>query len=698
MAMLSMVLYLIRIIILGLAIGTAFIRLKLFNKLTDGQTLLLGIASTPMFVSLIDYLLGLIFIGWGSWFYFLIPTIFSLVFLFLKRNYQITLDACVVIGAYLVSYIKSMREWIVLDSIVAVGIMMFYSIIFNGINPFFYVSEIYHTQNVVGLLTAVIFISLIIVATLILLRKMYRQGTLKKNIYFIVMLVVIGTATIHAMSMIERPRIDSDRAHYELNARYFLEDKNSWEVDNYSDEKYGSSLTDDHGPLWVMYLVDADIVADIVGMDDQLKCVNFALFWAYLCFYYFIFISASFVGGTYRTGAISLVLFNIYVYTILEIIGSRDAFRFVGLMLLFMYVVNQFDGIAEGECFWYNYLIMFLFCFLSMNGHEGNVYIMLGMFMVLAILLLIRKTPLKHFFACGISVLLGTLLGITKTIRIYLTTGRMTSSTILPFHDTPVVEQITKLNENRADFSRILNTYTYSVRFMIILGIIGLIVMLVLSILRDEKEQLIAALTIVGMLLPMTGIMNWIGYDVSLWFAEQLRYRMYFIMLFAITGAWLITRKSKYKSMTYISSIVCIICFIFFLRAEFTRYNIYCKSYVKSCIDIRKNYEKMADIISSVTDEDAFTKDQLLLYYLHGNPKLLYHPYTEDLIQAKTDNEIEAAIEKLNVGVIILPEDGIDYHDYSLLPFWEYINQNYSKITPEEGGYSSDNIIFYRRN
>lgn len=106
----------------------------------------------------------------------------------------------------------------------------------------------------------------------------------------------------------------------------------------------------------------------------------------------------------------------------------------------------------------------------------------------------------------------------------------------------------------------------------------------------------------------------------------------------------------------------------------------------------------MADIISSVTDEDAFTKDQLLLYYLHGNPKLLYHPYTEDLIQAKTDNEIEAAIEKLNVGVIILPEDGIDYHDYSLLPFWEYINQNYSKITPEEGGYSSDNIIFYRRN
>ena len=72
----------------------------------------------------------------------------------------------------------------------------------------------------------------------------------------------------------------------------------------------------------------------------------------------------------------------------------------------------------------------------------------------------------------------------------------------------------------------------------------------------------------------------------------------------------------------------------------------------------------------------------------------MYHMYTEDLIQAKTNAEIETALDKLNVGAILLPENGLDYHDYSLLPFWDYINENenFSQIKNEETGY----VIFYR--
>ena len=68
-----LLLVLLRFLILGLAVGTVFIRRKLFGKLSDGQSLLIGVASTPLLVSLLDYLFGLVFIGWPSAFYYLVP-------------------------------------------------------------------------------------------------------------------------------------------------------------------------------------------------------------------------------------------------------------------------------------------------------------------------------------------------------------------------------------------------------------------------------------------------------------------------------------------------------------------------------------------------------------------------------------------------------------------------------------------------
>ncbi len=52
----------------------------------------------------------------------------------------------------------------------------------------------------------------------------------------------------------------------------------------------------------------------------------------------------------------------------------------------------------------------------------------------------------------------------------------------------------------------------------------------------------IYGLVIWGMLLPMTGIMNWSGYNVTYNFIISDRYRMYFLMLLAISGSWLITK------------------------------------------------------------------------------------------------------------------------------------------------------------
>lgn len=408
---------------------------------------------------------------------------------------------------------------------------------------------------------------------------------------------------------------------------------------------------------------------------------------------------ASYGGGIYQAGVISLVLFHIYEHSLLMVAGSRDAFRFAALLLLIIFVINQVDNISTGKARWKEYIAMALFSYLSINGHAGNIYIMLGMFIALGIILIVMKTSVKHLIVCGLSVLLGVLLSTVKTISIYFRTGSIFNSSVrATFHDTPVEEQMALWAIERANKSAVWASYTWPVRFMMLLGGVGLVIMIIAAWRKRNKRELIFSLIISGMLLPMTGIMDWIGYKASLWFAVQIRYRMYFLMLFAITGAWLLTRKIRIKIVGGGIRVCVCLAFAFFLQTEVIRYTTINRAEVDVRINDRIGYIKMADIVASITDGDAFTRDQVLLLYLHGTPKLLYHPYTEELIQAKTNEEIENAMEKLNVGVILLPENGIDHHNYSLLPFWDYINNsdNFSKIMPEEREDTSNKIIFYK--
>ena len=694
---LAMILYMVRFGLVGAAMGVLFIRTDLFCKMRKGQLMAIGIASTPMIVSLADYLLGFVFIGWSSWFYYFAPVLLSVVWMLFHGNYKVALSAFSEIWQYAVKVIKKVGKWIFLDLIIALVVVSLESLLYNHFYSFrgflyAYVKPGLQSLNILSIIAGIVFFAVIAAPFGYAILRMHKDGSLKINLLLSAFMILAGCSIIFGISFNARPDYDSDRAHYQLDARYFCEDKNSWEIDHYTDEKYGSSLRDDHGPLWIVNLADAQVLADMVGLDDPVRIVNFAIFWAYCCFYALLFLSASFIAGKYAAGVVSLLLFNLYRYEVLMIMGSRDAFRFVGLLLLYLYVCSVITEIMAGKARWYHYVFMALFCYFSMNGHEGNVYVMLGMFIVVAGMLIVKRTRLKDLLLCGGSVLCGTLLGISKTISIYLETGRISSSGILPFHDTPVVQQIVEVNEKRADWATIWATYSWSVLFMMVLGIIALIVMIAFSVVKKNINLLIYGILIAGLLLPMTGIMDWMGYECSRWFAEQLRYRMYFLMLFAMTGGWMLTRPWAAKLLRNICSFTAILVFGLWILAEGDRISGYNRSYMTSCITTVESYKEMADIAASVTDGDVFTRNQVILYYLHGTPKLLYHMYTEDLIQAKTDAEIETALVKLNVGAILLPENGLDYHDYSLLPFWDYINENFSQIKNEETGY----VIFYR--
>ena len=76
--------------------------------------------------------------------------------------------------------------------------------------------------------------------------------------------------------------------------------------------------------------------------------------------------TASFIAKSKKAGVLALCLFNFYEHeTTLMLWGSRDAFRFIGLLLLLLYVYNLFDEILKSQagggqtCF----LVIILFFF-----------------------------------------------------------------------------------------------------------------------------------------------------------------------------------------------------------------------------------------------------------------------------------------------------------------------------------------------
>ena len=701
---LAMILYMVRVGLVGTAAGVLFIRTGLFCRMKNGQIIVLGIASTPMLISLADYLLGLVFIGWSSWFYYLVPVVLSVIWMLFSGNYRVAPSAFSDIWRYALELIKKAGNWIVFDLIIVCGFLFFESFLFNNASSvrallFDYIKPTLQSLNIPGIAAGIVFLAVcaalfVYVIMRIVTIWIHKGGNLRMNVLLTTSMILVGCGIYIGMSLNSRPDIDPDGAHYRLEARYFCEDKNSWEIDNYTDEKFGSSLRDDHGPLWILELADAQMLADAVGLDDPVRIINFAIFWTDFCFNALLFLTASFVAGKYSAGVVSLLLFNLYRYVVFMIISQRDAFRFVGLLLLYLYVSNILTAIIEGKARWYHYAFMSLFCYLSMNGHEGNAYVMLGMFIAVGGILIAKRTRLKDLFLAGSTVLCGTLLGISKTISIYLETGQISSSGALAFHDTPVIQQLMEVNAARADWATIWASYSPPVLFMMVLGSIALIVMIAIAAVKKDKILLIYGILIAGMLLPMTGIMDWMGYECSRWFFEQNRYRMYFLMLLAITGGWMLTRSWAAKLLQYICAFTVVIVSGLWLLAETDRVIHYDKSHLQVCITITEGYRELADIVTSLTDRNVFISKQQILYYLPGTPKLLYHMYAEDLIQAKTDTEIEVALEQLNVGAILLPEDGLDYHDYSLLPFWDYIhkNENFSQIKHEKTGY----VIFYR--
>lgn len=684
---LAMSFYFVRALIIGIAVGVMFIRCNLFSRMNNLRVMYVGICASPLFVSLFDYLLGLVPVGWNSRVFVMIPLVLSCVWIVFFGNYKIVCEVLKDFIGIVKQVYDSLGKWFTFDVFVSAFVLLIFTLLYYSERESFnYLLSLYHTFGGLGYVVVLAFLIVLTFALVKVIKELVETGNIKKHMLIILFISSVFCNLFHGLAINDSPFYNTDRSHYELDARYFVEDKNSWIIDNYSGERYGSSLMDDHGPLWIMCIADSDMVADAFNLGYSLKLSNLGMYWVAICFYTLLFITATQIASSYIAGFLAMVLFDQYEETISMVRGSRDAFRLIGMLVLILYVAEVYLRVSEDKIKWHHYCFLGLFCFLCMNGHESNAYILLAMFVVLGIMMLIKKVKTGRVICVGVAVFIGTLLGIAKTIMIYTKTGQLASGTGAAFHDTPVVAQTAAVNAARVEWPTILASYSFMMLLMIAVGLIGLIYMIVSARKGKDNYLFIISMLILGMLLPLTGIMDWMGYECSINFIEQYRYRLYFLMLFAMTGAWLLTRPNESKVLKKVTLILTAVFVVSYTYVGYEKVEGYGRGFIDRLKEIAEDKEELAILAESVTDGDVFAESQNLLFFLHGTPKLLFHMYSEDLIQAKSDDEIEAALDKLNVGAILLPPSGCDYHDYSLLPFWKYINdeENFTQITQED--------------
>lgn len=623
------ILYVVRFVLCGVALGVFFAKLNIFTNYSKNCVFGIGFCSTPFFISLFDYVGGLIISGIPAFILVICLPLLAIIYITMPSNRQIIFK---MINEYksFISGFKGKKYWI--------------------INSF---------------------------------EKVYKSIVLSGSF---LLTIILFAYFIFACN---RDLIESDRSHYELQARYFAETRDSVSIDNYEDEKYGTVFRDDHGPLWAVYIADARMCS--LEKEDYFNplTIDMAYIMAVICWLGMITVTALIITGSIWSGLLAILMAGMYKYSFFySIIGSRDAFRIIGILLLGLYVLEiclrlyKRADLKEQVVKRNDSVATILFCYLCMQGHGGNAYVMLGLFIVFGLIALIKKMQLKELIGMAVCVLAGTVSGALKTIFMYLETGNLSSNSTLVFEGTKAAERYKQMGQEDALSTSASAAYEFADKIIVFLGIAGIIycmATLYIKLKNHEKKiyiiEIFSLLTI-GMLLPVSGIMNFIGYNVSLYFIYQVRYRLYFLVLFSIVAAGVLTKiiqNNRKSNCVICGSTVLIIALS--LNSTLSMYNSWNVKYYNS--SVTASYKKYAEEIEEYAGNgNIYVMDQVFAYYFHKNPKLLYAPVARKLIVAKTEKEIERAIKEQNIKVIAFhPPEGWTF-DFWLLPFYKYIEND----------------------
>ncbi|MBQ6207548.1 MAG: hypothetical protein IJK52_10755, partial [Oscillospiraceae bacterium] len=313
----------------------------------------------------------------------------------------------------------------------------------------------------------------------------------------------------------------SDESHYLTQAKIFWIDRNTREIDQYAGKWEGTVYADDHGPLWPVCMADTMLLEETFDVEAKELAALRLLTTAGMLLA--LWNTGWILSGSLWGGLCAFACYMLYRESILFPIwsGSRDGFRMMALLAFFIlterlwFKLREERSVSAEDMGW-----LFLLSYLCINGHQGNVFIMLTASLALLARAIAFRIPPAQILLSGLSVLTGTLLCLIKNFRYYLKTGRMVTSTLWAFRGTEV-ERVRLERISDDSLSALLDTFGETDRLLALLGFAAMLYYLVKIVLllrgkyRGDRSKPDRAGVILVFLLPITGIFNFLGYNVS---------------------------------------------------------------------------------------------------------------------------------------------------------------------------------------
>lgn len=621
------IMYAIRFVIIAMGCGCAFASAeKVFSSFRIENRFALGCSASVLVLPFLEYIICLLWVGIPIIILQCFPVVLSVLVMMWKKNYRAVRECLVNIKERFTSSISGKEK----------GRTIYYCIV-----------------------------GCIIIAIMIpVFQSVYRYS--------------------------DKEIVGVDQSHYLTQGRIFVQSRNSWEIDNYSGEFEASVLPDDHGPLWPVYLADSLMFTENGARNSSAIYLSFVF--ALAAMLLALANCADILMGFHAAWISVAVALQFRYLCHFPLSGSRDGFRFAALFVFLIFMIellnrvyridNGKSGISKGkrprlaDC-----IILAAFSYLGLNGHGGNAYIMFGICVGYSILLLLRK-QFETILVSGLSIFAGMTACLAKSIRLYLNTGAFRTTTTYVYRETPVYQIVYSGNDEQVTSGRLealLKGYTTEEKILLLFGCFMMLAILVWIVCRSlqrkkttesDNRMIITFVLSVGMLLPLSGVMNWLAGDVQEWFFQQTRYRMYiFLTIGLLCGTFLAYLSISGKTIQIISAATAIIIGAQALAVE-TRY--YRKIYEGSGGKWLSIIQEAADEINGYQQDGVvLTNNQLLIYYLDRPARYTSCESMRELYLAQSDEGISEILRKLNIRIIEFDWRGDDYYQY--LPYYKYI-------------------------
>lgn len=436
--MCSFVVYLIlcvsRLCIVGIAVGILFVKKNVFRTFSIAEVMLLGIASSPFFIASIVYLLGLVFVGWSTLFFYFTPLAIALFWIFYSGNYKIAIKATCDIYNFLKQQIRSVKKLVFLDvaTVIGIGTIFNFLVRYAQLCQGAWTDASSHKQFCLLVLssfiqkpfpsntvTCVFYAFLVLIASSHIICFVRNRRFFEKNFFLVLLLafIVCLLQVIFSKFELMTAPIWDDFEQYKIEATFFSEDKNSYQIDNYPRDKEDKYFRTFHFPLWIAYLADAKMQANIFGINDDI-CFSHYILLVYFCFVGALLVCVFFLFHKSATTAILCVfLFFLHPNTGKSLLEqNRDSFAILGLLLHVVHGIVLGSSIEKNRIGWADCFFVGLFVCFAVNGSTATMAHAILFSSVLAVFLFFKTE--KFCDTLKYSVCAHGLLGVFSLIFI----------------------------------------------------------------------------------------------------------------------------------------------------------------------------------------------------------------------------------------------------------------------------------------